>query len=147
MAKLTWLQKRVGGHLGSQSSRLVASGRKALEKLEPEVRRALDDNRACLATIVAAPAIDTDALYELTHDLRGLAGTFGYASLGLIADAIGRYICACQATDMTAHESALRVLTQALDQAFVKDDEGGEALSDLTAGALALVRAKIPAAA
>lgn len=145
MAKINWLQRRVGGPFSGQAARLIASGRKALEKLEPAVQSALHEHRALLARIVAAPRLDVDALYDLVHDVRGLAGTFGYASLGLIADGVARYITACREKSVEAHESALRVLTQALEQAFVRDEDGGATLADLTTVALALVRAKMPA--
>ena len=145
--KTNWLQRRAGGPLSGYADRLIAAGKKALGALEPEVRRALQDHQARLDALAGARELDAAALFDLAHDVRGLAGTFGYASLGLIADGVARYIIACRELGVTAHGGTLRVLTQAMDQAFVKDSEGGEALADLTASALALVRAKLPAAA
>jgi hypothetical protein len=146
-SKPNWLQRRIGGPLSGHADRLVAAGKRALGAYEPKMARVLSEQQARLDALAGARELDAAALFDLAHDVRGLAGTFGYASLGLIADGLARYILACREAGAHPHDDTLRVLAQAMDQAFVKDSLGGPALADLTAGALAVVRAKLPAAA
>jgi chemotaxis protein histidine kinase CheA len=142
------LQSRIGGSMASMNaSELITQARTALSRLEPRVLSALNDQREQLRLLLSAPTLDVDALFALAHDARGLAGTFGYTHLGVVADALSRYIDACRDADAPLSPEVVRVLGQAMDQGFVKDEQGGDLLANLASGALALARAKSPKAA
>jgi hypothetical protein len=142
------LQNRIGGSVASMNaSELIAQARGALSRLEPRVLSALIGQREQLRLLLSAEVLDAEALFALAHDTRGLAGTFGYTHLGVVADALSRYITACQEADAALNPDVVRVLGQAMDQGFVKDEQGGDILAHLASGALALAQAKSPKAA
>ncbi len=142
------LQARIGGQVGAMdATALIESAREALEKLTPMVVASLEAQRDELRALLGASELDSEALYRLAHDARGLAGTFGYSRLGAIADAFSRYVCACRDAGAAPDAYVLRILAQAMERSYVKDDEGGALLEDLSASARALSDAKSPKAA
>lgn len=146
--KKTPLQSRIGGSVASMNAgNLISQARTALSRLEPRVLSALRDQREQLRVLLAAPDLDVDALFALAHDARGLAGTFGYTHLGVVADALSRYITACTEARAPLSIEVVRVLGQAMDQGYMKDEQGGDMLASLASGAVALARAKSPQAA
>lgn len=146
--KKNTLQARIGGSVASMNAaELISQARVALQRLEPRVVRALTRQREDLRALIAAPELDVDSLFALAHDARGLAGTFGYTHLGIVADALSRYITACREADAPLNPGVVRVLAQAMDRGFLKDEEGGETLASLASGALTLARSKAPKAA
>lgn len=142
------LQVRIGGTVGAMNAaELIGAARKALARLEPRVACAMAEHRDTLRRLAADAYPDPAALYGVAHDIRGLAGTFGYTHLGLVADALSRYLMACSETRAAPGADVVRVLAQAMDQAFVKDEDGGDLLAHLSESARALVTAKAPRAA
>ena len=142
------LQTRIGGAASAMNvEALIESAQEALLGLEPIVVASLEAQRDALRTVLGAPEIDAEALYGIAHDARGLAGTFGYARLGAIADALSRYVCACRDAGAAPDGEVLRILGQAMERSYVKDDDGGALLSDLSISARALSDAKSPKAA
>jgi hypothetical protein len=142
------LQTRIGGPVATlDANALIESAREALEKLKPIVVASLEAQRDELRALLAAAELDSEALYRLAHDARGLAGTFGYGRLGAIADAFSRYVCACRDAGASPDGFVLRILAQAMERSYVKDDEGGALLNDLSTSARALSEAKSPKAA
>lgn len=83
--------------------RVLNQMQSTIRTLETKYAEALSAQVSMLQVLVE-PAVkgDTEArsrLYSLSHDMRGLAGTFGFPIAGRFADSLCRYIENCQEDD------------------------------------------------
>ncbi len=139
----TRLQQKIGGLVSTlNAEKLIAQGRGALASLDCQIVHGLAARHEEISALLRAPAPRVGELFDAAHEIRGIAGTFGYCQLGRIADALARYLSACAERGCDADPVVVLALSRALSASFVNDREGGGALANLAAGACALSDAK-----
>lgn len=142
-APRTRLQQKIGGLVSTlNAEELLTQGRSALAYWDCQIVHGLAAHREEIGELLRAPLLPVGKLYAAAHEIRGIAGTFGYCKLGRIADGLARYLSACSERGCGADPVVVLALSRALSVAFVNDREGGEALANLAAGACALSEAK-----
>jgi hypothetical protein len=135
----TSLQRKIGGPLSSLNRvELIASGTQALSLLDSQIDAELFAYRDKLKRALAVRPVGADALYAVAHEVRGIAGTFGFANLGLIADALARYVVGCNERRSLPADEVLVALGGAMALGFMTDAQGGAELANLTKAAQAL---------
>ena len=121
-------------------SRLVAEAQLKLEELKPvvvaEMQGAIDRIRT-----FAAGSASVDRLFAEAHDVRGLAGTYGYAGAGVVAGAIRTY-GENRPAGFTPDWPLLQLLAQMLGQTFQHPDATPGAMAALCCEAVTKVMAR-----
>ena len=136
-----------------ETEALLARAEAALAELEASYPERL---RADVAAIEAAarrldedpgPAA-CDALYDLVHDLKGQAGTFGYPLITEIGDHLCHYLRRCREAGAAPEGTVVRLHVRALAAVAGEDlrGDGGETGRRLCAG-LARIAARPPSSA
>jgi hypothetical protein len=137
------LQQKIGGSLSTLNTHaLIAGAEQALRPLSAQIERGLQTQCDGLRQALGQWPLATAALFAIAHEVRGVAGTFGYSNLGLVADALARYLTACDESGRDPDLDVVMTLASAMRLSFLPDSQGREALAGLAGGAVALAAAK-----
>lgn len=120
--------------------RLVAEAQLKLEELKPMVVAEMQGAIERIRDFAASEA-SVDRIFAEAHDVRGLAGSYGFAGSGVVAGAIRTY-GENRPGDFTPDWPLLRLLAQMLGRTFESPDATPGALASLCREAVTKVMAR-----
>jgi hypothetical protein len=119
---------------------VLAKAQTKLEALKPaataEIRRAIDRIRE-----MADGRADPDQIFAMVHDIKGLAGAYGFASVGVVAGAI-RVYAESRPPGFQPDWSLIQLLTQTMARAFEDPAAARPQVLDMCREAVAKVMAR-----
>jgi chemotaxis protein histidine kinase CheA len=137
------LQQKIGGLVSTlDASTLIAGAERALQPVHASVERGLQSQNELLKHALGQAHLPIAEIFSIAHEVRGVAGTFGFSNLGLVADALARYLTACDETGLAPDLDVVLTLGRAMRLSFLADRQGGETLAILSSGAVALAAVK-----
>jgi HPt (histidine-containing phosphotransfer) domain-containing protein len=139
MSQLSKLQAKIGGPAADlDRAAMLLAAQRNLDAVTPKIEAALLEQRRVLQATLSQGDVSLQDIFSAAHQIRGMAGSIGRATLGALGDVLASYITECADAGVVCADVPLRALASALDRSF-DQAEGDAVLIETLAAAKKLV--------